>query len=119
MLYMATKFINTYKSCNKLKDFDNKLSFRIKDLEDLIKKVKNTLEAHSDLINEKIISRIEIIKTANIIANFNKEASYCSICLYKIDLEPSTNIFMHDIHISCVNLWLNSISVHSPFASTN
>ena len=117
ILYFAIKFINTYKACEEFKAINQKLSFNIKDLESVINKIKKTLETCFDTQKDKFLNKLELLKSLSLNGNieYKKDENYCSICLHKLILEPSTNIFNHDIHLTCVNLWLNLVSISSPF----
>ena len=41
--------------------------------------------------------------------------SICNLCFTELKESISTNIFLHDFHINCINFWINFVDQHSPY----
>jgi hypothetical protein len=107
---------NTYKNILELEEFRNEgIDNNNIDKNEKAKKIISDLKKNSKrfIYEERMKELLNF--SSNLNNNFNLSNQYCNLCITELKDFPSTNIFLHDFHIHCINFWINTVDQRSPY----
>ena len=114
IIVIFSNFNYTYENILQLDEYKKEDFKKIFISEKITKKIsifKN--KSRKFIFEERIKDLLDNCSRVN--TNINISNSYCNLCYTELKDMVSTNIFLYDFHITCINFWINCIDQHSPY----
>ena len=103
----------TYENIIQLEEYKNEGLEKFK-----TEKIKKKISVFT-AVSKKFIFEDRIIDLITNTTKFKTDMSIsnsiCNLCFTELKESISTNIFLHDFHINCINFWINFVDQHSPY----